>query len=201
MLHTVLKYTLIVVVAAGLGLAKTGSAQAQGLVDLLVSQLGVTSEQASGGAGAMFDLAKQRLAPDEFSQIAGAVPGMDSMLSAAPATTVSAAPAAEDTSGATGQAASPAGDLDKMTTGAGAASDKTGSLGSMADMASKATGGAKGLPAGAGGAMGTFGALGGSFEQLGMSPDMVQKFMPVVLDYVNSQGGTSAMKLLQGALL
>jgi hypothetical protein len=34
-----------------------------------------------------------------------------------------------------------------------------------------------------------------------MSPDMVQKFVPVVLDYVNSEGGATAMKLLQGALL
>jgi hypothetical protein len=49
--------------------------------------------------------------------------------------------------------------------------------------------------------MGNLGSLAGSFEQLGMSPDMVQKFVPVVLDYVNSEGGATAMKLLQGALL
>ncbi len=192
MLQTVLKYTLIVVVAAGLGLAKTGSAQAQGLADLLVSKLGVTSDQASGGAGAIFNLAKERLAPDQFSQVAGAVPGIDTMMSEAPAAGAGAA---------TGQAASQAGDLGKMTTGAGKAPGGMGSMGSMTGMASKATGGASGMPTGAGGAMGNLGALGGSFEQLGMSPDMVQKFVPVVLDYVNSQGGTSAMQLLQGALL
>jgi hypothetical protein len=74
-------------------------------------------------------------------------------------------------------------------------------MGSMTGMASKAMGGAPSATGGTGAAMGNLGSLAGSFEQLGMSPDMVQKFVPVVLDYVNSEGGATAMKLLQGALL
>src|SRR5262249_20405769 len=41
-------------------------------------------KQATGGAGALFGLAKTRLKPDEFSQVAKAVPGMDGLLKAAP---------------------------------------------------------------------------------------------------------------------
>lgn len=190
-MRTLLKSALVAV-AALVATANTGSAQAQDLVAMLVSQLGVTSEQATGGAGAIFNLAKERLAPDEFSQIAGAVPGIDSMMDAAPTV------AAEGTAGG---ATSGMGDVSKMTTAAGGSGESTGGMGSMTGMASKAMGGAPSATGGTGAAMGNLGSLAGSFEQLGMSPDMVQKFVPVVLDYVNSEGGATAMKLLQGALL
>jgi len=180
-LRTFSKYALVVV-GLLIASANTGNAQTQSLVDLLVSQLGVTSEQATGGAGSIFNLAKQQLAPDEFSQIAQAVPGIDTMMSAAPTA------AAEGTTG--GGVA----DLSKMATG-------SGESGSMTGMASKAMGDAASTTGGTGAAMGNLGSLAGTFEQLGMSPDMVQKFVPVVLDYVNSEGGATAMKLLQGALL
>jgi Protein of unknown function VcgC/VcgE (DUF2780) len=62
-------------------LAKTPSPE---LVGMLTKGLGVTPEQATGGAGALFGLAKSRLKPDEFSQVAAAVPGMDGLLKAAP---------------------------------------------------------------------------------------------------------------------
>ena len=55
-----------------------------GLVDLLSSQLGVTKGQAEGGAGSIFQLAKQNLSVEDFSGIAKAVPGIDQMISAAP---------------------------------------------------------------------------------------------------------------------
>jgi hypothetical protein len=190
-MRTLLKSALVAV-AALVATANTGSAQAQDLVGMLVSQLGVTSEQATGGAGAIFNLAKERLAPDQFSQIAGAVPGIDSMMDAAPT-----AAAASVAGGATGGVA----DVSKMTTAAGKSGEATGGMGSMTGMASKAMGGAPSATEGAGAPMGNLGSLAGSFEQLGMSPDMVQKFVPVVLDYVNSEGGATAMKLLQGALL
>jgi hypothetical protein len=54
------------------------------LVGRLTKQLGVTPEQAKGGAGAIFSLAKNRLSPDDFSKLADAVPGMDGFLKAAP---------------------------------------------------------------------------------------------------------------------
>lgn len=55
------------------------------LVGALSKEIGATSEQAAGAAGALFGTAKSRLKAEEFSQIAKAVPGMDSLLGAAPA--------------------------------------------------------------------------------------------------------------------
>jgi Protein of unknown function VcgC/VcgE (DUF2780) len=54
------------------------------LVGKLTKELSITPKQATGGAGALFGLAKTRLKPDEFSQVAKAVPGMDGLLKAAP---------------------------------------------------------------------------------------------------------------------
>ena len=54
------------------------------LVGNLTKQLKVTPEQASGGAGSLFTLAKSRLKPEEFAKVSAAVPGMDGLLKAAP---------------------------------------------------------------------------------------------------------------------
>lgn len=53
------------------------------LVNALSKEIGASPEQAAGAAGSLFSVAKARLKPDEFSQVAKAVPGMDSLLSAA----------------------------------------------------------------------------------------------------------------------
>lgn len=55
------------------------------LVNALSKEMGSTPEQAAGAAGALFAVAKSRLQPSEFSQVAKAVPGMDALLAAAPA--------------------------------------------------------------------------------------------------------------------
>jgi|GEM_PF-2639575 len=55
------------------------------LVGLLTSQLGVTKPQAEGGAGSIFSLAKSKMSPSDFGQIASVVPDMDTLLKAAPA--------------------------------------------------------------------------------------------------------------------
>ena len=55
-----------------------------GLINLLSSQLGVTKTQAEGGAGSIFQLAKQKLSVEDFSSIAKAVPGIEQMMGAAP---------------------------------------------------------------------------------------------------------------------
>jgi Protein of unknown function VcgC/VcgE (DUF2780) len=96
------------------------------LVGALSKEIGATPEQAAGAAGALFGVAKSRLKPDEFSQVASAVPGMDMLLKAAPA-----APAATGVSGALSQAAGSASGL------AGAASAFT-KLGLKPDMVGKA---------------------------------------------------------------
>jgi hypothetical protein len=55
------------------------------LINQLVSNLGVSEEQAKGGAGMLFKLAQDKLSGGEFAQISGKVSGVDDMLSAAPA--------------------------------------------------------------------------------------------------------------------
>jgi len=42
--------------------------------------------------------------------------------------------------------------------------------------------------------------LQGAFSKLGMSPDMVSKFSPIVTDYVGKAGGQQAGNLLAGVL-
>jgi len=49
------------------------------LVGVLSKEIGATSEQAAGAAGSLFSLAKSRLKPDDFSNIAKAVPGIDAL--------------------------------------------------------------------------------------------------------------------------
>ena len=61
-------------------------AEEGGLVDLLVKNLGVTSDQAMGGAGSIFQVAKQSLGAEDFQSRADVVPDMDSLLGAVPQT-------------------------------------------------------------------------------------------------------------------
>lgn len=55
------------------------------LVNALSKEMGSTPEQAAGAAGALFGVAQSRLKTEEFSLVSKAVPGMTSLLSAAPA--------------------------------------------------------------------------------------------------------------------
>ncbi|MCU7883388.1 MAG: DUF2780 domain-containing protein [Candidatus Thiodiazotropha sp. (ex Lucinoma annulata)] len=140
--------------ALSLLLLLTSSAvSASGLLDALTSQLGVTSEQAAGGAGSLFNLAKSSLAPSDFSQIASVVPGIDSMMSAAPV-------------------------ADKASGGVGAVASMLGGEGSLGNLANLAS----------------------SFSELGLSSDMIGKFTPVVLEYLQSAGGDTVMEMMKGAL-
>ncbi len=54
------------------------------IVNLLTKQLGINTEQAKGGAGAIFGLVKEKLGDGDFGKIAEAVPGMDELLESAP---------------------------------------------------------------------------------------------------------------------
>ena len=53
---------------------------------------------------------------------------------------------------------------------------------------------------GSGGTFDSMAGLAGSFSKLGLSPDKVGEFVPVVLSYVQSKGGDSVRNLLAGAL-
>ncbi len=120
------------------------------LVDLLTKGLKVTPEQATGGAGSLFQLAKTRLKPEEFGQVAAVVPGMNGFLKAVP----------------------------KQSSGSMLGSLASNLPGSAASLASVA----------------------GAFNSLGLSPDMVSKFVPVLTQFVQSKGGTKLASLLTGAL-
>jgi len=54
------------------------------LVQMLTSQLGITEEQAQGGSGLLFKMAKEKLGSEEFSQVASAVPDVENLISSAP---------------------------------------------------------------------------------------------------------------------
>ena len=57
---------------------------AMGLIPQLTQQLGVTDTQAEGGMGALFQVAKSQLSSGEFSELGQGVPGMSTLLAAAP---------------------------------------------------------------------------------------------------------------------
>jgi hypothetical protein len=94
------------------------------LVGALSKEIGGTPEQAAGAAGALFGIAQSRLKPDQFSQVAKAVPGMDALLKAAPA-------AGTGASGAVSQIAGSA-------TGLASAASAFSKLGLKPDMVAKA---------------------------------------------------------------
>ncbi|MCK5782544.1 MAG: DUF2780 domain-containing protein [Flavobacteriales bacterium] len=117
------------------------------LISSLTKQLGVSEKQASGGAGALFNMAQGNLSGDDFSSVKDAVPGITKMM--------------KD------------GDID---------------LGGISSMMGGAAKGLEGLA-----------KVNAIFDKLGISPEMVQKFMPIILDYVKGSGGSSVSNLLAGA--
>ena len=60
-------------------------AQDDELVSMLTNELKITEDQAKGGAGALFNFAKEGLTGDEFKQVSDAVPDMSGYLNAIPA--------------------------------------------------------------------------------------------------------------------
>ncbi|MGD8912484.1 MAG: DUF2780 domain-containing protein [Candidatus Thiodiazotropha sp.] len=132
-------------------LLSTSTVYANELLHSLTSQLGISSEQAAGGAGSLFNLAKSRLSSEEFSQIAAVVPDIDGLIAAAPTMSESA----------TGAVAS--------------------MLGGDNDLNSLAT-------------------LATSFNQLGLSSDMIGQFTPIILDYLNQVGGSTVVEVMKSVL-
>ncbi|HEY7745588.1 MAG TPA: DUF2780 domain-containing protein [Desulfuromonadales bacterium] len=54
------------------------------LLQMLTQQLGVSEDQAKGGAGLLLKLANEKLGAGEFSQVKSAVPAADELIAAAP---------------------------------------------------------------------------------------------------------------------
>jgi hypothetical protein len=132
--------------------------QSVSLTDVLVQQLGVTPTQAQTGAGALFQLAKNRMQAEAFNQLEQTVPGMQSMIQAAQ------------------QVQQPSG------------------LGGL-------TGGMSPVPGLSGGTVGNLLSAASLFQQQGMSANMVQRFIPVMVDYVSTKGGNVLANSLNAALL
>ena len=106
--------------------AETAAAHASpDLVAALSKEIGGTPAQSAGAAGALFGLAKSRLKPAEFAQIAKAVPGMSALLKAAPSTV-----------GTSGK--SPLGQLEAEAGGLAAAASGFSKLGLSPDLVAKA---------------------------------------------------------------
>ncbi len=70
---------------AGAATASTTGINQIGLVDILVHRLGVSPQQALGGAGAIFQMAQANMNPQAFATLSKSISGMNTMLNAAPA--------------------------------------------------------------------------------------------------------------------
>ena len=142
------------VIAAGTAATAGVPTTQSSLTDILVSQLGVSQQQALGGAGAIFQAAKANMAQQAFANMSQSVPGMSEMLAAAP-------------------------QVNQPLSGAASILGSTGGTGAVGSMVSLAS----------------------SFQQLNLSPSMVNQFIPVVVDYVSKTGGQMTANLLQSALM
>ncbi len=63
-----------------------------------------------------------------------------------------------------------------------------------------ALGGLAGAMGGGGSQLANMAALAGGFGQLGLNPGMASKFVPIILSFVQSQGGEQVRSLLAGVL-
>ena len=72
--------------------AQSETPKTSGLSELLVKDLSLKPEQATGAAGSVFSLAKSKMPAADFSKLAGGFPEMDSLLKAAPAVSTGSNP-------------------------------------------------------------------------------------------------------------
>jgi len=102
------------------------SADTGKLIGSLTDLLGVTREQATGGAGAIFKEAKNKMSSGDYSQLLSAIPGIDSLIQAAP-----------QVSGLAGKASSLLGSSSGSIKGLSALTDSFAKLGLSPDMVSQ----------------------------------------------------------------
>jgi hypothetical protein len=126
-IRIVRKVTVLIVIAV-FGLHGPVFADTGKLIGQLVDLLGVSQSQAEGGAGAVFKEAKNNMSTGDYSQLLGAVPGIDSLIKSAP----------ED-SGLAGKASSLFGGSSGSTKGTAALADSFSALGLPPDMVGKYT--------------------------------------------------------------
>ena len=154
-----------------------------GLTNALTSQLGISEAQAGAAVGSVLGLAKGKLSPEDYTKLAGAIPGADKFLAMAPdlsGAPVPSQPLAADS------AVVPVAPVDSTMAGVDDAS---------ADVAAAGAHDA----AAAGEAAGT-GALSSAFSKIGLPPEAASQFVPVLTDYVGKVGGPEAASILKGLL-
>ncbi len=137
-----------------MGIGSAAFAQDMNLVSILTKNLNVSSQQAEGGAGAIFNAASQNMSLDDFAKVTDVLPEVQSLMKAAPS----------------------------VDTG-------SGTIGGLSSMLGKNGGGVASLA-----------GLTSAFSQLGLGGDMVQKFIPIILDYAQNTGGDGVANLLKMAL-
>ena len=121
--------TILLISLAIFGFCGPASADTGKLIGQLVDLLGVTRSQAEGGAGAIFKSAKSNMSAGDYSQLLSAIPGIDSLVDAAP----------ESSSGLAGKASSLLGSSSESMKGTAALTDGFSSLGLSPDMVGKYT--------------------------------------------------------------
>jgi len=70
--------------AAKTALSSEATATTQGLGDTLSKELGISSQQANGGAGAIFKAAQGSMSADDFASVSKSVPDMNTLLTSVP---------------------------------------------------------------------------------------------------------------------
>jgi hypothetical protein len=93
MMVRMFRYAALMVMVASPAIAQDAAAMADAvkksanpeLIGALTKEMGATVPQASGAAGALLGLAKTKLTPGDFTKVSGAIPGIDTLLAAAPA--------------------------------------------------------------------------------------------------------------------
>ncbi len=76
--------TIFTLTLAFFTLIATNSFAQADLIKELMKSADVTEKQAKGGAGALFEMAQEKLSKEDFVKVADAVPGMDDLLDAVP---------------------------------------------------------------------------------------------------------------------
>ena len=121
------KTTMLIAIAV-FGLQGPVFADTSKLIGQLVDLLGVSQSQAKGGAGAIFKEAKNNMSTGDYSQLLGAIPGIDSLIKSAP-----------QDSGLAGKASSLFGSSSESMKGTAALTDSFSALGLSPDMVGKYT--------------------------------------------------------------
>jgi hypothetical protein len=125
------------------------------LVQQLISNLGLSEEQAQGGAGLLLGLLKDKLPETDFAQVSGVVPDSEGLIDKAP--------------------------------------EAGGGLGGLLGGVASSLGGSQ---------LGDLASLAGGFSKLGLDADMIGKFVPILLSFLESKGGEDlagiVSKVLEG---